>query len=78
MQLVERIFSDKPDSFLAPIGFLMLLVTSAAVMAVLVFGKAITLYLEGKKLEGVATILWIIGQIAIFTVLAFVIMFFVR
>lgn len=76
MQNAERIFdsADKPDGVLAPIGFLLLLVTSAATMGMLVFGKPLMLYIDGKKREGLMMVVYTIGQLAAFTVLLFVIL----
>ncbi|MEK7545489.1 MAG: hypothetical protein AAB554_00255 [Patescibacteria group bacterium] len=77
MQNIERIFGDgdgKPDSALAPVGFLLLLVTSAATMCMLIFGKPLMLYIDGKKREGVMMVVCTIGQLAAFTVLLFVVL----
>lgn len=73
MQNAERLFDNgKPDSALAPISLLLLLVTSAATMGMLVFGKPLMLYLDGKKREGVMMAICTIGQLATFTILLFV------
>lgn len=69
MQNVERIFGKTEPSIVTPMAFLLLLVTSVATMAVLVFGKPAMLYLDGKKKEGVATAICIILQIGFLTVL---------
>ncbi|HJV33331.1 MAG TPA: hypothetical protein VJ694_04865 [Patescibacteria group bacterium] len=73
MRNAERLFGgDKPDSALAPVGILLLLVTSAATMGMLIFGKPLMLYIDGKKREGVMMAVYTIGQLAAFTVLVFV------
>ena len=73
MRNAEKLFGgDKPDSALAPIGLLLLLVTSAATMGMLIFGKPLMLYIDGKKREGVMMAVCTIGQLAAFTVLLFV------
>jgi hypothetical protein len=46
----EKIFGDKPG-VLGMVTFLILFVLSAAVSGVLILGKPILLYLEGKKKE---------------------------
>src|SRR5688572_32522953 len=75
MQNAEKLFDDgKPDSVLAPIGFLLLLVVSAATMGMLVFGKPVMLYLDGKKREGAMMAVYTIAQMAMFTLLLFVAM----
>src|SRR5688572_6611432 len=75
MQNAERILgADKPDGVLAPIGFLLLFVVSAATMGMLVFGKPIMLYLDGKKREGAMMAVYTIAQMAMFTLLLFVAM----
>lgn len=75
MQNAERLFSDgKPDSALAPIGILLLLVTSAATMGMLIFGKPLMLYIDGKKREGVTMAVCTIGQLAAFTLLFFAVL----
>ncbi len=49
----ERLFGGKPDTVLAPVAFLLLLTLSAAVVGLLVLGRPIMLYLDGKKKEAV-------------------------
>jgi len=50
------------DNFFSPVIALMLLVLSAAVMAILFFGRPIQLYLDNQKKEALAflgyTVLW--------------------
>jgi len=75
MQNAQRLFgSEKPDTVLAPIGILLLLVVSAATMGLLIFGKPVMLYLDGKKREAVAMVVCTVGQLAAFTILLFVAM----
>lgn len=49
----ERLAGEIEKSILAPIGFLLLLVSSAAITGFLVFGRPVMLYLDGKKKESV-------------------------
>lgn len=53
MQNGERIFGDMDNSIYGPALFLMLFVLSAAVVASLVAGKPLMLYIDGKKKEAV-------------------------
>ncbi len=56
--------SDKDNAF-APVVFLLLLVVSAATMGMLIFGKPVMLYLDGKKREAIALVVSTIGSLAI-------------
>ncbi len=47
----EQLFGGEPDTVLAPVAFLLLFTLSAAVVGLLVFGRPIMLYLDGKKKE---------------------------
>lgn len=48
---VERIFGGQEDTVLAPAAFLLLFTLSAAIVGLLVFGRPVMLYLDGKKKE---------------------------
>lgn len=48
---VERIFGGQEDTVLAPVAFLLLFTLSAAIVGLLVFGRPVMLYLDGKKKE---------------------------
>lgn len=69
MSNAERVFGQHDKIFFTPIGVLLLFVVSAATMSMLVFGKPIMLYIDGKKREGIATAICTIGSLAIFTAL---------
>jgi hypothetical protein len=72
MRNAEKLFGGKgPDNILAPIGILLLLVVSAATMGILVFGKPVMLYIDGKKREAVMMLVSTIASLAIITVLVF-------
>ncbi|HTM68228.1 MAG TPA: hypothetical protein VL426_02910 [Candidatus Binatia bacterium] len=72
---LQRFFGDRPDpKFLAPLAMLSLLVLSAAVMGMLVFGKPVMLYIDGKKKEAVAMVCWTVGTFAVITVAVFAFM----
>jgi len=53
----EKIFGQM-DSFLAPVAFLLLFVFSALTTALLVLGRPIYYYLNGKKAEALKLILF--------------------
>ena len=56
-------FSSVPD-FFAPIIMLTLLVLSAAVMAVLIFGKPVLLYLDNQKKDAITLLFYTLGCLA--------------
>ena len=60
------------DPPLAPMGFLLLLVVSAAIAGLLVFARPIVWYLDGKKKEAVRLVIWTVGFLALMTVLVFI------
>ena len=72
MSNVGKIVGQQDKSALAPIGFLLLLVVSAATMGLLIFGKPVMLYMDGKKRESVAMVVGTIACLAVFTVLLFI------
>lgn len=48
---VEKIFGGQEDTILAPVAFLLLFTLSAAIVGLLIFGRPVMLYLDGKKKE---------------------------
>jgi len=76
MSRAERIFGQGEDGVLAPILFLLLFVVSAATMGMLIFGKPVMLYIDGKKREGVEMAFCTVGSLAIITASIFVILIF--
>ena len=64
------IFGEK-DNALMPVAFLLLFVVSAAVMGMLVLGRPILWYLDGKKREAVELVGVTIASLAAITVLVF-------
>lgn len=77
MSFAEQFLSQREDTILAPISFLLLFVVSAAMMAVLVFGKPVMLYLDGKKRDGVLMTANTIGFLAIFTIILLIVQSFI-
>lgn len=69
MHGMERWVGGREDSVLAPIAFLMLFVVSAATMGMLVFGKPVMLYMDGKKREAVLMAVYTTGCLAVFTLI---------
>ncbi len=61
------------ESLFVPIAMLMLFVVSAAIVGSLVLLKPIMMYVSGMKAESVKLLLWTIGWLAGFTVIAFVV-----
>ena len=71
MSNIERLFDGQNETIFAPMSMLLLLVTSAATMGMLVFGKPVMLYIDGKKREGVTMAIYTISTLAICTILLF-------
>ena len=61
----------KSESIIIPISMLMLFVFSAAFTGILVFGRPITWYLNGKKRESLFLIVYTLGFLLILTIIAF-------
>jgi len=69
----ERFLSNgKPDTFLAPLTFLLLFVISATIVGGLVLGQPIYLYLEKSKTEAIKLFFYTVASLAILTLLVFV------
>lgn len=75
MSNVSRIFGTRDGGFIEPVCILSLLVVSAAVMAMIVFGEPVMLYIDGKKREAMVLVGTTIGCFAAFTALMFVLAF---
>lgn len=71
----ERFFSDQPDTIVAPMVMLSLLVLSVAIMGYLFVFEPARMYLEGKKQEAITFFGKTVGFFAAF-VLVFVILLF--
>lgn len=65
---------DKVLGPLAPVIFLLLFVMSAAIMAILIFGKPVLMYLDGQKKEALKLLFYTVGWLAVFlfTIILFV------
>lgn len=64
----DRIFGNMKNVW-GPIAFLLLFVLSALIVGILVLGKPIILYLDGKKKEGVKLLLLEVLWLLIITLL---------
>lgn len=62
------------DTVFIPIAMLLLFVLSASVTGLLVLGRPVFWYLDGKKKEAVSLLMTTIGFLSIITVIAFVVM----
>ena len=60
----KNTFSNVPE-FFAPIIMLSLLVLSAAIMAILVFGKPVMLYLDNQKKDALKMLFYTVGCLAV-------------
>jgi len=68
-------FSDKPDSFLAPMLFISIFTFSAAVMGYLFVFEPIQLLIAGKKQQAVNFFLQTLGVFGIITVIISIVVF---
>lgn len=68
----ERLFG-KMANFWGPLMMLLLFMVSALITSLLVFGRPIYLYFEGKKKEGIQLLFWTAGWLIVITVLVFLI-----
>lgn len=70
----EKFFGQQEDNFLMPAALLMLFVLSAAITALLVFGRPVYLFLSGAKKDSVKLLFWTIGWLIVFTLIIFLIL----
>lgn len=72
---LEKYFADTPDTFMAPISMLLLLVLSVSVMAVLIFGRPAYLFLNNAKKEAYYFLGYTMGWLLLFVIIAFIVVF---
>ena len=77
MSHASVIFGPKDTAF-TPVAVLMLLVFSAALMGILVFGQPVLWYLDGKKKEALSLLGYTMVSLLGLTVLTFVALLVVR
>ncbi|MCF7917884.1 hypothetical protein K9L27_02685 [Candidatus Gracilibacteria bacterium] len=69
----EHLFGkEEPKMVLIPIGMLLLFVCSAAITGILVFGRPVMWYLDGKKKEAIKLLMGTLGILLCITILVFV------
>lgn len=66
---------NKPDTFFAPVVFLLVFSLSAAIMAYLFFYQPLLLIIEGKKKAAVDFFVKTVGVFAIMTIVALILLF---
>lgn len=69
-----QVYAPKPDNVLVPIAMLLLFVFSAAFVGVLIFGKPVMMYLDGKKKEAVLLLGYTLVILLIITLMTFVLL----
>jgi hypothetical protein len=78
MSNASKLFGNDDKGIIAPIGVLLLLVLSVAVMGMLIFGKAIFIYLEGEKKDAVKLVIYNIICLFLMTLFYFGVLFFTK
>ena len=73
MNYGEQIFGSM-NNLTGPIAFLLLFVLSALIVGMLVLGKPVILYLDGKKKEAIQLLLYTVFWIFVITLLTFMIL----
>ncbi len=71
MSNASMIFGEK-DTMITPVAALMLLVFSAALMGILVFGQPLMWYIDGKKKEALYLLAGTMASLFVLLVLTFV------
>lgn len=77
MSNASRFFGPK-DTALTPVAVLMLLVFSAALMGILVFGQPVVWYIDGKKKAALNLLAYTMVALLILMILTFAVMLFVH
>lgn len=71
----KYIGKGQPDTVFIPIFMLSLLVFSAALMGVLIFGRPITWYLDNKKREALSLLGYTLGVFFLITIFLFALLY---
>lgn len=69
MRNASHLFESDQKSVIGPIVFLLMFVISAAVMGLLIFGKPIMLYMDGKKRESIELVACTTACLIMFAIL---------
>lgn len=72
MSNAEAMFGKVDNTTLAPIGFLMLFVVSAAITGLLVFARPLAWYLDGKKKEGIKLAITTVAFLVLITLVVLI------
>lgn len=75
MTFISKTMGDKPDTFLAPVVFLSMLVLSVTVMAYLFFYQPVQLFISGKKKESIDLFAKTVGVFAVITLVFLILLF---
>lgn len=68
-------FSGEPeDNIIIPIAMLLLFVFSAGLTGMMVFGKPLMWYLDGKKKEAVSLVVYTLAILLVMVILAFLVL----
>ena len=78
MSNASKMFGNDDKGIIAPIAVLLLLVLSVSVMGILIFGKAILMYLEGEKKDAVKLVIYNVICLFIITAIYFGVLFFTK
>ena len=76
MNSAESIFGKVEGQALSIAAFLLLFSVSAAVLGMLVFGRPLMWYLDGKKKQGITLVLSTLGWLILLTIIVFAILIF--
>ena len=74
MYFLQSFLPKETNTLFIPIAMLLLFVFSAGLTGMLVFGKPVMLYLDGKKKEAVSLIGYTLGFLFVLTLIAFVLL----
>ena len=77
MSNASRIFGQK-DTAITPVAVLMLLVLSASLMGILVFGQPVMWYIDGKKKQALHLLGYTMASLLALTLLTFVVLLAAR
>ncbi|MFH0852614.1 MAG: hypothetical protein V1845_03355 [bacterium] len=67
----EKLFGNGPDSVLAPVAMLLLLVLSATITGALVLGRPAYMYFSGQKQEAVKLLVYTVGCLFVAMLIVF-------
>jgi len=78
MSNASKLFGDDDRGIVAPIAILLLLVLSVSVMGILMFGKAVLMYLNNEKKDAIKLVIYNITGLFIITIVYFGILFLIK